>query len=299
MLGELDTRVQTAICHIRADGGTVNRHFTLSTATAIIKQRKPSLLKDHGGHLNLTRHWCENLMKWIGLTKGKATKASRALPENFIQFNQEKQLYLSTIAQLMEDHQIPDSMIIKFDQTGVNIIPSSEWTMDDQGTKQVKVAGLGDKRKVTLALGCAMNGTILPPQVIYRGKTEKCHPNFHFSDSWDIHTHPTNGLTRPKWSGMQRKSSCPTSSTPENSFSYFQSSGDSQSLTCSKLINHPIHKPEDGPSMATVLANDVGAYYVSHCSPMFCTSLGIESAFDRLPHCVILMKAWNVIPEPI
>ena len=59
--------------------------------------------------------------------------------------------------------------------------------------------------------------------------------------------------------------------------------------------------PGRGPtcSMATVLANDVGAYCVSQGSPMFCTSLDIESAFDRLPHCVILMKAWKVIPEPM
>ena len=195
MLGELDTRVQTAIRRIRADGGTVNRHITLATATGIIKQRKPSLLKDHGGHLNLTRHWCESLKKRMGLTKRKATKAARALPENF---NQEKQLYLSTIAKHIEDHQVLDSMVINFDQTGVNIIPSSEWTMDDQGTKQVKVAGLGDKRQVTLVLGCAMDGTLLPPQVIYQGKTEKCHPNFDFPDSWDIHHSPNH------WSNSAR-----------------------------------------------------------------------------------------------
>ena len=52
-------------------------------------------------------------------------------------------------------------------------------------------------------------------------------------------------------------------------------------------------------SMATVLANDLGAFCVSQGSPMFCTSLDIESAFNGLPHCVILMKAWKVIPEPI
>ena len=57
--------------------------------------------------------------------------------------------------------------------------------------------------------------------------------------------------------------------------------------------------PGRSTCMATVLANDVGAYCVSQGSPMFCTSLDIESAFDRLPHCVILMKAWKVIPEPM
>ena len=164
MLGELDTRVQTAIRRIRADGGTVNRHITL--ATAIIKQCKPSLLKDHGGHLNLTRHWCKSFMKWMGLTKRKATKAARALPENF---NQEKQLYLSTIAQHIQDHQVPDSMVINFDQTEVNIIPSSERSYS------------GPWDVPWMELCCH-----------HKGKTEMCHPNFDFPDSWDIHHSPNH-----------------------------------------------------------------------------------------------------------
>ena len=38
MLGELDKRVQTAIRRIREYGGTINRHITLATATAIVRQ---------------------------------------------------------------------------------------------------------------------------------------------------------------------------------------------------------------------------------------------------------------------
>ena len=204
MLGELDTRVQTAIRRIRADGGTVNRHITL--ATAIIKQCKPSLLKDHGGHLNLTRHWCESLMKRMGLTKRKATKAARALPENF---NQEKQLYLSTIAQHIQDHQVPDSMVINFDQTEVNIIPSSE-------------------RSYSGPWMCHGWNSAATTRERQRCVTQTST----FQTPGTSTTHPTIGPTQPQWSGMQRKSSC----IPENTF--LQLSGDSRSLTCSKLINH-------------------------------------------------------------
>ena len=228
MLGELATRVQThcPICRIRADGGTVNRHITLATATAIIKQCKPSLLKDHGGHLNLTRHWCESFMKRMGLTKRKATKAARALPENF---NQEKQLYLSTIAKHIEDYQVPDSMVINFDQTEVNIIPSSERAMDDQGTKQVKCSWTG--RQASSYSGpwmCHGWKSAAPTRERQRSVTQTST----FQTPGTSTTHPTIGPTRPQWSGMQRKSSC----IPENTF--LQLSGDSRSLICSKLINH-------------------------------------------------------------
>jgi hypothetical protein len=36
--------------------------------------------------------------------------------------------------------------------TGLNIVPTSEWTMDLKGAKQIKMVGLGDKRQITALL---------------------------------------------------------------------------------------------------------------------------------------------------
>jgi hypothetical protein len=38
---------------------------------------------------------------------------------------------------------------------------------------------------------CIISGDFLPPQIIYAGKTEKCHPNFKFPSEWHI-THSEN-----------------------------------------------------------------------------------------------------------
>ncbi len=43
-------------------------------------------------------------------------------------------------------------------------------------------------------LSCTMSGNFLPPQIIYTGKTTKCHPNFKFPSTWNI-TH-----TESHWS---------------------------------------------------------------------------------------------------
>ena len=90
---------------------------------------------------------------------------------------------ITAIADQVKQHDIPNSMVVNFDQIGINIIPSdsSDSTMDNQETKQVKVTGLGDKRQVRLVLACAMDGELLPPQVIYQGKTNKSHPSFEKS----------------------------------------------------------------------------------------------------------------------
>ena len=186
---DLDQRVQTALQRIRQDGGTINRHIVIATGTAIVRHHQPSLLKEHGGSILLTRTWAESLMERMHFVQRKATKAARSLPDDF---DKQKSDYLDTISTIVEDNDIPDSMIVNFDQTGVNIVPSSEWTMELKGEKQVSVAGLGDKRQITLVLGCTLSGELLPPQLIYQGKTEKCHPAFSFPDSWDIHHSPNH-----------------------------------------------------------------------------------------------------------
>ena len=57
-------------------------------------------------------------------------------------------------------------LIINFDQTGLDFVPVSEWTMEAEGTKLVEVAGKDDKRQLTAVLGGSMAGEFLPPQLI-------------------------------------------------------------------------------------------------------------------------------------
>jgi len=50
--------------------------------------------------------------------------------------------------------------------------------MEKEGSKRVKITALDDKLQITLALGVTKNGRYLPPQLIYAGKTSKCHSKF-------------------------------------------------------------------------------------------------------------------------
>ena len=52
--------------------------------------------------------------------------------------------------------------------------------------KVIPIAGSDDKRQITAVLAVTMSGEYLPPQLIYQGKTPRCHPKLAFPDGWDV-----------------------------------------------------------------------------------------------------------------
>ena len=81
---------------------------------------------------------------------------------------------------------IPEDLIFNWDQTGIHLVPVSEWTMEKQGTKNIVVTGVDDKHQITLVLAATMTGCFLSPQILYEGKTNRCHPSVKFPEGWDV-----------------------------------------------------------------------------------------------------------------
>lgn len=55
------------------------------------------------------------------------------------------------------------------------------------GAKQIEIVGLEDKTQITALLSCTMAGEMLPPQLLYQGKTENCTPtSVKFPSGWDV-----------------------------------------------------------------------------------------------------------------
>ena len=95
----------------------------------------------------------------------------------------------------MAEHNIPPELVINLDETGLPIVPVSQWTFADKGSKQIPVTGLDDKRQITGLLACSLSGELLPPQMIYQGTTDRCHPHFSFPPGWDIFHSSTHWST--------------------------------------------------------------------------------------------------------
>ena len=102
------------------------------------------------------------------------------------QISKLKHTYLSQITGMIKAHKIPSELVINWDQSGVNVVPSQNWTMEQQGAQQVEIAGINDKRQITVTLAGTMSGELLPIQLLYQGKTERCHPKFPFPSAFDV-----------------------------------------------------------------------------------------------------------------
>ena len=50
----------------------------------------------------------------------------------------------------------------------------------------MEVCGANDKRLITAVFCGSLVGDFLPIEVIYQGKTTRCHPRYEFPPEWDI-----------------------------------------------------------------------------------------------------------------
>ncbi|CAH1248535.1 TIGD4 [Branchiostoma lanceolatum] len=100
-------------------------------------------------------------------------KAVRKLPADF---EESRDSFHEQIKEAVAQHHILDDTVVNFNQTGVPIVPVGEWTLEEAGARQVPIVVLEDKRQITVPLTISLARQLLPPQVLYQGKTEKCYP---------------------------------------------------------------------------------------------------------------------------
>ena len=161
MIGEdLDKQVRDCVGYLRSTGAVVNTAVVIASAEGILMYKDPGLLS----RINLTKGWAKYLLHRMGFVKRKVTSKAKVTVENFEQLKKE---FLLQINQVIVMDEIPADLIINFDQTGLQFVPVSEWTMEAEGTKRVEVAGKDNKRQLTAVLGRSMAGEFLPPQLIH------------------------------------------------------------------------------------------------------------------------------------
>ena len=124
-----------------------------------------------------------SLLDRMGFVKRKSsTKATVSISD----FQEKKAQFLFDIKAIVEIEDIPPELVINWDHTGLNYVPVSNWTMAEEGSKRVEIAGVEDKQQLTAVFGGTMSGHFLPLQIIYKGKTEKCFPSVSFPETWHV-----------------------------------------------------------------------------------------------------------------
>ena len=115
--------------------------------------------REFGGPATLTTAWAKSLLKRMNFTKRRGTtKAKLSVDE----FNCTKALFLQEIIDIIKMEEIPIEMIFNWDQTGLNLVPVSSWTMASKGSKRVEIQGLTDKRQITGVFCGTLLGEFLP-----------------------------------------------------------------------------------------------------------------------------------------
>ena len=83
----------------------------------------------------------------MNFVKQKATtKKPKIMVSNFEEM---KSQYLMDVKAFVTVEEIPDDMVLHWDETAIKYILLSNWTMDKEGSKQVEVVSIDDKRQIT------------------------------------------------------------------------------------------------------------------------------------------------------
>ena len=61
--------------------------------------------------------------------------------------------------------EIPPALVINWDQTALQYVPTSSWTMEEEGVRRMEIARKDDKHQITAVLAGTMSGDFLPPQL--------------------------------------------------------------------------------------------------------------------------------------
>ena len=114
--------------------------------------------------------------------KRKATTKSKITVPHFDAL---KEQYLLDIKVIVTMEEIPPDLVVNWDQTGINYVPVSQWTMEKRVPKELKLWEWEIKGRLQLHLlvACLVIFFLCSWCI---GKTTKCLPSVTFPEDWNI-----------------------------------------------------------------------------------------------------------------
>ena len=184
----LDKQVQEYILKLCEHGCAVNTTVVIAAARGLSRMIDRTRLSECGGPATLSASWAKSLL-CMNFTKRRVSTKSLTPSQNLEEVRTE---FLGELLEAVELHEVPADLIFNWDQTGILLVPSAQWTMDKKGRKRIPIAGHNDKRQITAALCGALTGEMLSIQLVYKGTPKKCHPPYKFPDDWLISHSPNH-----------------------------------------------------------------------------------------------------------
>ena len=169
---------------MRSRGTAIGSSVVVGIGRGILLKHDRASLDEFGGPIKLNKEWARSVLRRMGFSKRRANSKSKLTPSNFTEI---KELYLTDIYSVVKFEEIPDELVLNWDQTAMKVVPSSAWTMEKRGTKRVEISALDDKAP-DYSCVCMFNvrKVSLHTADIQR-YNKKCFPkNVSFPNDWHI-----------------------------------------------------------------------------------------------------------------
>ena len=137
--------------------------------------------------MRLNQFWAHELVQ-----RRATTAKSRHSIDNFYAL---KKSFLDDVCATVTMEEVLLELIMNWDQTGIKLVLSSSWMMEQRGSQRVEMICVIDKQQITAIFWGTILGDFLPMQLIYEEKTSRCHPRFQFPSGWDITHSPKHWST--------------------------------------------------------------------------------------------------------
>ena len=105
----------------------------MAAARGIMLTCDRSVLMEFGGHIQLNRHWAYSLLHRLNFVQRKVTTAKSKYV--IADFDRVRTEFLEDVVATVGMEEIPPELILNWDQTGIRVVPSSNWMMDQQGVR--------------------------------------------------------------------------------------------------------------------------------------------------------------------
>ena len=188
-----DRMLQAYLRKVREAGAVVSSRIVIPAAKGLMMTLDQAKLTEFGGYMSFSKSWAHSLLHRMGYVQRKATTSKSKMTE--ANFSDLKQSFLSNLRDIVIMDEVPLELVLNWDQTGIKIVPIDTWTMDVRGSKRVELIGLKDKQQITAVFCGTLVGDFLPVQLVYKGKTNQCHPHFAFPIDWEITHSPKHWST--------------------------------------------------------------------------------------------------------
>ena len=136
---EHEKSVQIFIDSLRQTGGVLNSAIVVGAAHGIVSDHSPNLLHEHGGHV-----------KRKGSNAGKVTVS---------QFEELKEEFLADVKAEVLMNVIHKEMVFNWNQTGLQPVPTGQWTMYQAKARVIPIVNFYDKCQITAVLAASMTGS--------------------------------------------------------------------------------------------------------------------------------------------